>query len=491
MKNVEALLVTRTDSIRKAMEILEHSGSTILLLVDSSGRLERTVTDGDLRRLLMKGASLDASLSSLPALHPTTTRDGDSAQLALEAMNLHQVDQLPVVDAENRPISVFLRREVDPQILLSSPHMGDEEISFIEAAFRSNWIAPLGPNVDAFEAELAAHVGIAAAAAVSSGTAAIHLALRLLDVGPADKVFCSTLTFVATANPILYQGAQPVFIDADRTSWNMSVPALTRAMEAHAQAGSLPKAVIVVNLYGQSADMDAITEVCDRFRVPIIEDAAESLGAYYRGQSSGTFGRLGIYSFNGNKIITTSGGGMLVSQEPALMERARFFATQARDPAPFYQHTEVGYNYRMSNVLAGIGRGQLRVLKERVEQRRAIFERYLNGCSAIPALEWMPEAVKCRSTRWLSTATISANSGVTPATLIGHLRSQQIEARHVWKPLHLQPLFAGCDYFPHRAGESISEDLFARGICLPSGSNMSIDQQNRIIRSLHEFFRRA
>lgn len=488
MKDARPVLVRNETTVSQAMLLLESTGYTVLLLVDEDGCLVRTVTDGDLRRLLMSSGAMTSALELLARSSPITTRDSEDPAAALELMNRLLIDQLPVIDDTGRPLGVFLRRELDTQILLSSPHMGQNEIAFIESAFRTNWIAPLGPNVDAFERELAALVGVAHAAAVISGTAAIHLALRLLEVGPGDVVFCSSLTFVATANPILYQGATPVFIDSEPETWNLSSAALARAFADAARSGRLPKAVIVVNLYGQSADMDPILALCNQYGVPLIEDAAESLGATYKGKASGTLGRLGIYSFNGNKIITTSGGGMLVSDDRTLIEKARFLSTQARDPAAFYQHSQQGYNYRMSNILAGIGRGQIQVLADRVSTRRAIFERYRVGLADVPAITWMPEATFGRSNRWLSVCLLAPATGVTPAQLTERLAGEKIEARHVWKPLHLQPLFAGCPYVCHTPEKSTSDDLFARGVCLPSGSNMTVGQQNRVIRAIRGIF---
>ncbi|MDX1253556.1 MAG: aminotransferase class I/II-fold pyridoxal phosphate-dependent enzyme [Gammaproteobacteria bacterium] len=378
---------------------------------------------------------------------------------------------------------------MDEQILLSTPHLGSWEREFVDEAFRTNWIAPLGPNVDAFEREIAAHVGISYAAALSSGTAAIHLALRMLNVGPGDVVFCSSLTFVASANPIVYQWAQPVFIDSEPESWNMSPVALEKAFDRAKREGKLPKAVIVVNLYGQSADMDPIMAICRQYGVPVIEDAAESLGATYKGKASGTFGLMGVYSFNGNKIITTSGGGMLVSEDEGLIKQARFLATQARDPAPHYEHTQVGFNYRMSNILAGVGRGQLKVLESRVEARRSVFKRYQDGLAHISALRWMPEPPSGRGTHWLTACLIdSTQSNITPAELMLRLSRERIEARHIWKPMHSQPLFSSCAYYSHEEKTSISDQLFLQGLCLPSGSNMSIEQQDRIIGIIESVF---
>ncbi len=366
-------------------------------------------------------------------------------------------------------------------ILLSTPHMGDEELAFVKEAFDTNWIAPVGPHVDVFEQEFCQLVGAGHAAAVSSGTAALHLALRLLGVESGDEVFCSTLTFIATANPITYLGATPVFIDSDRTSWNMNPDLLREALEQRDRLGKLPKAVILVHLYGQSADIEPILEACNQYGVPLIEDAAEALGATYKGRSPGTFGKIGIYSFNGNKIITTSGGGMLVSEEAELVAKARFLATQARDRAPHYQHSEIGYNYRLSNVLAGIGRGQLRVLNERVAARRRNFEIYASALGKLPGIEFMPEADFGRATRWLTCLTIEPEAfGADREQVRLALAAKQIESRPVWKPLHLQPVFAECECF----GGAVAEDLFAHGLCLPSGSNLTDEDLQQVINGI-------
>jgi dTDP-4-amino-4,6-dideoxygalactose transaminase len=371
-----------------------------------------------------------------------------------------------------------------PRIYLSSPHIGPDEQALVAEAFATNWVAPLGPHVDAFERELASYVGVGHAAALSSGTAAIHLGLRLLGVQPGDDVFCSTLTFSASANPIAYERARPVFIDAERGSWNMDPALLAQALDDAATRGRLPKAVIVVDLYGQSADWAPIEAACARHGVPILEDAAEALGADYRGRKCGSFGRLAVFSFNGNKIITTSGGGMLVSDDKALVDKARFLATQARDPAPHYQHGEIGFNYRLSNVCAAIGRGQLRVLEDRVAARRRVYTRYREALGALPGVSFMPEA-HGRATRWLTCMLIDdAAFGASREDIRLALASRDIEARPVWKPMHLQPVFqqlgAGVE------GGAVSEDLFARGLCLPSGSNLAdadVDEVIDIVRA--------
>ncbi|QOR68978.1 aminotransferase class I/II-fold pyridoxal phosphate-dependent enzyme [Cytobacillus suaedae] len=371
------------------------------------------------------------------------------------------------------------------RIYLSSPHMSGNELKYINEAFDTNWIAPLGPNVDEFEKEIAQYVGASEAVAVSSGTAAIHLALSLLGVQSGDRVFCSSLTFIASANPIIYQGAEPVFIDSEPETWNMSPVALQRAFNDAVIDGILPKAVIVVNLYGQSAKMDDIITICNQYNVPIIEDAAESLGATYKGKASGTFGKFGIFSFNGNKIITTSGGGMLVSDDIEALKKARFLATQARDHAPHYQHSQIGYNYRLSNILAGIGRAQLQVLEERVEARRTVFQRYSEELSHLPGFTFMPELQDTVSNRWLTALTINEEeAGVSVLEILTSLSEENIEARPVWKPLHLQPVFSEMKYFPHSETESISDQLFQNGLCLPSGSNMTEDDLERVIKHI-------
>ncbi|NMH75293.1 aminotransferase class I/II-fold pyridoxal phosphate-dependent enzyme [Bacillus sp. RO2] len=381
----------------------------------------------------------------------------------------------------------LLQSTSNKRIYLSPPHMSGNEMKYISEAFQTNWIAPLGPNVDAFEKEIAQKIGVNEAVAVSSGTAAIHLALSLLGVEKGDTVFCSTLTFVASANPILYQGAEPVFIDSEPDTWNMSPKALQRAFQDAFINGKLPKAVIVVNLYGQSAKMEEILELCNLYDVPLIEDAAESLGSIYKGRPSGTFGLFGIFSFNGNKIITTSGGGMLVTNDKTLSEKARFLATQARDQAMHYQHSQLGYNYRLSNILAGIGRGQLEVLEERVQARRDIFNRYSTDLNVVSGIEFMPELTETTSNRWLTALLVNEiEAGISAKEIMEALAKENIEARPVWKPLHLQPLFRNCKYFRHSETEDIAASLFEKGICLPSGSNLTLEDQNRIISCIKQ-----
>jgi dTDP-4-amino-4,6-dideoxygalactose transaminase len=371
------------------------------------------------------------------------------------------------------------------RVYLSSPHMGGDEERLVAEAFATNWIAPLGPHVDAFEREFADAVGSSNAAALNSGTAALHLALLLAGVERGDDVLVSTLTFSASVNPIVYLGARPVFVDSERASWNLDPTLLAEELERRARAGRLPTAVVLVHLYGQSADVDPVLEACDRHGVALVEDAAEALGATYRGRTPGTFGKAGIYSFNGNKIITTSGGGMLVSEDAELVAHARKLAAQARDPAPHYQHTEIGYNYRLSNVLAAVGRGQLRVLEDRVEARRRNFDFYRETLGGLPGIEFMPEAGWGRHTRWLTTLTIDpARFGATAEDVRMALEAENIEARPVWKPMHLQPVFAGYD----RVGGGVAERLFEHGLCLPSGSNLAsvdLDRVAGLVRACH------
>lgn len=374
---------------------------------------------------------------------------------------------------------------MEEKIWLSSPTMCGKEIDYINEAFKTNWIAPLGPHVNAFEVEVAEVVGKKYGAALSSGTAAIHLALKALDVKKDDVVFCSSLTFSASANPILYENAIPVFIDSEPDTWNMSPKALEKAFKKYQ-----PKAVIIVNLYGQSAKMEELLEICKQNKTPIIEDAAESLGATYRGQPSGSFGDFSILSFNGNKIITTSGGGMLLSSDKEAIEKARFWATQSRDKARHYQHSEIGYNYRMSNICAGIGRGQLTILKERIKEKKKIYETYEEAFKDIKDIEMMPISEKGESNYWLSCITLKKGSKVKPLEIIKVLEEENIESRPIWKPMHKQPIFKDNDFFSHHENqeESISEDIFNRGLCLPSDVKMTEAELKRVITLIKNLF---
>ena len=370
------------------------------------------------------------------------------------------------------------------RILLSSPHMSDEgyELEYIHDAFSKNWIAPLGENVNEFEKAMGGYIGAGHPVALSAGTAALHLSMILAGVKAGDKVFCQSLTFSASANPVTYVGAEPVFIDSDYETWNMDPAALERAFEIHGK----PAAVVVVHLYGNPARMDEIVSICEKHGVPLIEDAAEALGSEYRGVKCGTFGRFGILSFNGNKIITTSGGGMLLCENAADASHALKLATQAREPFPWYQHEEIGYNYRMSNICAGIGRGQMKVLPLRVEQKRAIYERYAENLAGLP-LTFQPEMEGVKSNRWLTSVLLDEDCGVMPAQVLEALSAENIEGRHLWKPMHAQPVFAQNAYV--MAGErSVSDDLFRRGVCLPSDTKMTVEEVDRVCEVIRKVF---
>jgi len=364
------------------------------------------------------------------------------------------------------------------RIWLSPPHMGGKELDFIKEAFDSNWIAPLGPNVNGFEQELQQATNTRAAAALSSGTAALHLALRVLGVQPGDVVLCQSMTFAASAFPVVYEQAEPVFIDSEPDTWNMDPQLLQQALEQYQKQGRRVAAIIVVHLYGMPAKMDEINALATAFGVPVIEDAAEALGSRYKEQPCGSLGRLGILSFNGNKIITTSGGGALVGNDIELVDQARFLSTQAKDPFPHYEHSQIGFNYRMSNITAGIGRGQLLVLPERVAQRRAVYEFYRKELGSLAGLHFIPEPEGCYSNRWLTTVLIDPQQagGVTRETVRLKLEAENIESRPLWKPMHLQPVFREAVAFTN----GVSEQLFEQGLCLPSGSSLTTDELHRI-----------
>lgn len=373
---------------------------------------------------------------------------------------------------------------MDKRLLLSSPHMSDEgyELEYINDAFRKNWIAPLGENVNEFEKAMGAYMDKGYPVALSAGTAALHLAMILAGVKPGDTVFCQSLTFSASANPIAYCGARPVFIDSERETWNMNPAALRRAFELY----GVPKAVVVVHLYGNPARLDEITAICREYNVPLIEDAAEALGSAYKGQKCGTFGEFGVLSFNGNKVITTSGGGMLLCRTEEAAKHALKLATQARENAPWYQHEEIGYNYRMSNISAGIGRGQMKVLSLRVQQKQAIFSRYCEMLRGLP-LTMQPKLGCAESNCWLSAFLLDTDCGVTPADVLARLNESNIEGRHLWKPMSLQPVFAGSP-FVSVSDAPVCDDLFARGVCLPSDTKMSMDDVNHVCQVIRRMF---
>ena len=371
------------------------------------------------------------------------------------------------------------------RIYLSPPHLGRHELNYLHKAVEDNWVAPIGPNLTGFEADLCAFTGVAHAVALTSGTAAIHLGLRLLGVGPGDEVLCPSLTFVATANPIVYCGATPVFVDSEADTWNMCPERLREAIEDRIRQGKKPKVLILVHLYGMPAKVTELLALAQEFDLPVLEDAAEALGARYQGRPLGSFGQVSMFSFNGNKILTTSGGGALLTPDAGLAQKALFLATQAKDPAPHYQHSEIGYNYRLSNLLAGIGRGQMELLEDRVKRRREIFDWYRENLANLPglAVALAPEPAGSRANRWLTTILLDpAATRATPETLRQHLETRNIESRPLWKPLHLQPLFAGVPMY----GGAVAESLFARGLCLPSGTAMGEDELRRVARAVRE-----
>lgn len=374
-----------------------------------------------------------------------------------------------------------------PKIWLSSPHMGGTELNYIHEAFDTNWVAPLGPNVDNFEKDITAFLKEDVhAAALSAGTAGIHLALILAGVQPGDEVICQSMTFSASANPIAYLSAVPVFVDSEADTWNMSPQWLEAAIKDRIAKGKTPKAIIPVHLYGMPAKMQEIMAIATQYNIPVIEDAAEALGSHIDGKMCGTYGAMSILSFNGNKIITTSGGGALVAHDAAKVAKARFLATQARDAAPHYEHTHIGYNYRMSNICAGIGRGQMEVLAKRIEQRRAVYQQYYNKLKATKGITLLDEPAGYFSNRWLSTILVdpAETGGITRETLRLALDGENIESRPLWKPMHLQPVFKDSPFY----GDGTSEKLFENGLCLPSGSNLTADDIQRIFRVIDKVF---
>lgn len=377
---------------------------------------------------------------------------------------------------------------MEKRIYLSPPQMGVNEIKYIQEAFETNWIAPLGPNVDAFEKEICEYVGIEHGLLLSSGTAGIHLALKYYGVGPGDFVFCSSLTFVGSCNPILYLGAEPVFIDSEAETWNMCPIALQKAFDWAVQENKMPKAVVIVDLYGQSAQYDLLIPICKKYNVPIIEDAAEALGADYKGKQCGTFGDISVFSFNGNKIITTSGGGMVVSNNEEAIDKIRFWSTQAKEPDSHYEHKELGYNYRMSNVCAGIGRGQLEILDQKIKAKKDIYKRYEENLKALP-LEMVPIIDKGQPNYWLTIIQLKKECAITPEQIISTLNTENIESRHVWKPMHLQPLFQQNRFFHNDI--DVSGRLFKYGVCLPSGSCLEEADQKQVIAIIHSLFKQG
>ncbi|WP_238840943.1 aminotransferase class I/II-fold pyridoxal phosphate-dependent enzyme [Roseobacter cerasinus] len=485
MTQIDHHILPAATNLRRVLSALERVSTKICLIVDADGRILRTVTDGDVRRALLGGHNLDSLVSVLGERQPVTRPHGTSRTELLSVLDERAIDAIVLVDSEGKPVDLADRTTLTKTLLLSPPHIGKTEAGYVQLAFDENWVAPAGPNLNAFEDALCRVSGRQHAVALVSGTAGLHLALRVLDIGEGDRVYVSDLTFAASVQPILYVGAEPVFIDSEPESWNMSPAALERALEQDKRAGRLPKAVIVVHLYGQSANMNALLKLTEAYGVPVIEDAAESLGANYGNRPSGAHGLMSVYSFNGNKIITTSGGGALVSDRPDLVERARKLATQGRDNAEHYQHSDLSYNYRMSNVLAGIGRGQLEVLSDRVAARRAIFERYVDGLSKIPGVGFQMEVEGSIGNRWLTVISLDPDEiALHPYQLMRSLKARGIETRPAWKPMQMQPLFSDIQFEPHMPDRAVSPGLFLTSLCLPSGSAMSVSEQEGVIEAV-------
>lgn len=480
-------LIGSDASIRDALAQLNRLRLKLCVVVDGEGRLVQTVTDGDVRRALLTDLSLDAPVAKMPHRAPVAFVESTEHSVMAEALSDPAILAVVIVDEENRPLRLAGHRELSKTILLSPPHLGTAEAEYVRQAFDDNWVAPIGPNVDAFELELRRLSGSEHAIALSSGTAGLHLALRALNLAEGARVYVSDLTFVGSLQPILYERLEPVLIDCEPETWNMSSAALASRLERDAAAGTLPGAIIVVHLYGQSADMDAIVAIADKYDVPIIEDAAESLGARYGNAASGSHGLIGVYSFNGNKIITTSGGGALVTNDATIAARVRKLATQGRDSAEHYQHSEIAYNYRMSNVLAGIGLGQIEVIGARVERRRHIFRRYQEELGSIPGIAFQKEVDGSYGNRWLTVVSFDPNHLlIHPYQLMRRLRERGIETRPAWKPMHMQPLCAGKTFEPHSESDVVSSAHFLRSLCLPSGSSLSDAEQDRVIAAIRD-----
>lgn len=491
-KQINQHLVDQSASIREALAKLDLVKIKICVVVDADGHLIQTVTDGDVRRGLLSGVNLSDAVVALPHRDPVSIPQDAGRALWEEIARKHPYVNIVVVDDQHRPVGLAGNAGAPKVILLSPPHLGIAEAEYVRQAFEENWIAPAGPNVDAFENELSRIVGREYAVALSSGTAGLHLALRALNLAEGKSVYVSDLTFAASLQPILYERRRPVLIDAEPGTWNMSPQALQRRLEKDKRTGALPGAIVVVHLYGQPADMDRIVQIADQFGVPIIEDAAESLGAQSGNSASGTQGLIGVYSFNGNKIVTTSGGGALVTGDIGIANRVRKLATQGRDRAEHYQHSEIAYNYRMSNVLAGIGLGQLEVLEERVARRREIFERYFKRLDPFPGVTFQKDAANAMGNRWLTVVDLDPNLlDIHPYQIMRQLRERGIETRPAWKPMHMQPLCEGMAFEPHSQTGVTSSSHFLRSLCLPSGSSLTLEEQDRVIAAFEEIYLKA
>ena len=482
---IDRFALSSNEKLRTAMSKIETLEEKLCVVCGADGKVLRTVTDGDVRRFLLAGGTMNDTLAALPKKTPIVARCGTSDAKLLQAMEDNKIHAIVVVDRVGAPVQILSRISLERKILLSPPHLGEIEMAYVQEALDSNWVAPAGPNVAKFETNLAKRTGHNHALAVSSGTAALHLALRVLCIGAGDRIYVSDLTFVATVQPILYENAIPVLIDSEPVSWNMSPIALERKLAQDKAAGVLPAAIIVVHLYGQPADMVAIMSLADAYGIPVIEDAAESLGATIEDKPSGAHGLLSAFSFNGNKIITTSGGGALVSDRADLIDRARNLSSQGRDPAEHYQHSSVAYNYRMSNVLAGIGLGQLHVLDAHVWRRREIFGLYSKGLLDVGGFSFQGDTVNSLGCRWLTVIQCDPNViHLHPYQIMRSLTRFGIETRPGWKPMHMQPLCKKFEFVPHTEQDIVSSSLFLRSLCLPSGSKMSDADVERVVSAI-------
>lgn len=480
-KPVAPHLVSYHATVAQALKVMEQASPKIAVVTDAAGKLLRTVSDGDIRRGLLHGLTVESRVTDLPSRAPVHSHMSAPIVELRQTMRKEKVEFVVLVDKNGSPTGIVDHMSIGEGVMLSPPHMGTAEIAYIQEAFHDNYIAPAGPNLIRFESKLVEQSGKAHALAVSSGTAAIHLALRVLNVVRGDRVYVSNLTFIASLQPILYEGCEPVLIDSEPVSWNISPDALKRQLARDAAAGQLPRAIIVVHLYGQPADMDTILELANYHGVPVVEDAAESLGATYRQRPSGSHGLLSAYSFNGNKIITTSGGGALVSDNESLIARARKLSTQGRDNFEHYQHSLIAYNYRMSNILAGIGCGQLDLLADRVKARRAIHRHYRERLSHVPGIGFQEEIDGGTGNRWLTVITLDPDKiPVHCYQVIRGLREVGIEARPGWKPMTMQPLCRAAQFVPHSSEKDISSRLFLQSVCLPSGSALDEATQDRV-----------
>jgi dTDP-4-amino-4,6-dideoxygalactose transaminase/CBS domain-containing protein len=490
MFDIDEIFVTKQQSIKDAFEKLNQTGSAGLLLINEEGKLLRTITDGDLRRLLLKEGNIEVALANMISKIPITLGPEATDQEIIEVLDKAELDFLVIVDQYNVPIRLVARRDVSSKIWLSEPHLSGKEIDYIKEALDSNWLAPMGPNNSGFERDVVDYLAKDLdAIAVNSGTAAIHLALIGIGVKMGDIVLCSSLTFAGSAFPIVYQNALPVFIDCDQSTWNMCPNSLELAIKKYILIGKKPKAIIVVDLFGMSADYEKIIDIANAYDIPIVEDAAESLGSTYQGNKCGSFGEFGIFSFNGNKIITTSGGGMLICRNQDKVKYLRKVASQSREPVVHYEHKEVGYNYLMSNVLAGVGRAQLQCLDDRIRVKRDIFRRYKELLSDIPGLQFQAEPVGSASNRWLTAIRLLNLVDFKKITeIVSELRAFEIDTRPIWKPMHLQPFFHQAELVSAQK-KPICEDIFNSGLCLPSTTKLTASQQENVVERLDKLIR--